>query len=125
MRLARFCFTASYLITASIQTAIAAPITMICSDYGKNYIVKFDPSSKKLIVNADEGIFYSHMVARRYHVSKISSDAGGYKIVASGGLAGPHIVVYTGAEKKVDYLDTSFGWVFATDPCRLSLPLVR
>jgi hypothetical protein len=58
---------------------------MICSDYGKNYRVNFTPSSKKLTVDADGGIFYPQMVPRQYLVSKISPDAVGYKIVASGG----------------------------------------
>jgi hypothetical protein len=119
MRLALITFALSLLITATGQSnAHAAPITMTCTDDGESYNVSFSPLSRALIVNESDGFFHPKMIARRYYVKNVSPADGGYKITASGGEAGPHIIVFTGASKKVEYTESSFGFVFAVDPCR-------
>ena len=117
MRIALIAFALSLLITNQ-SNAVAAPITMTCWDEGEGYNVSFDPSSRTLVVNEREGFFHPQMVARRYHVRNVLPADGGYRITASGGEAGPHIIVFTGATKKVEYTESTFRWVFAIDHCK-------
>jgi hypothetical protein len=118
MKLRSLTFTLSLLIAALFQTKVnAAPITLACSHDGEGYSVFFNPTLRTLIVNQREGYFDPQMVARPYYVKSVSSAGGGYRIKASGGEAGPHIIVFTGATKKVEYTESSFGWVFSTDFC--------
>lgn len=109
--------TVSALIMALDSNALAAPTFLSCTDEGENYTISFSPSSRRVIVTKEEGYFDPQTVARRYHVKGVAQVDGGYRITASAGEAGPHIIVFTGAHKKVEYTESSFGWVFAVDEC--------
>jgi hypothetical protein len=111
-------FALSVSIMMCEANALAAPITLTCSHDGEDYSVSFNPSSRVLVVDQREGYFDPQMVAQRYYVKSVSPADGGYKIKASAGEAGPHIIVFTGATKKVEYTESSFGWVFSVDSCR-------
>jgi hypothetical protein len=112
-------FAVALLITASVQSnAIAAPVAMTCTDGGESYNVSFNPSSRALIIDEREGYFSPQMVARHYFVKRVLPFDGGYKIMASGGEAGPHVIVFTGAAKKVEYTESTFGFVFSIDSCQ-------
>lgn len=102
---------------ATLGQVRAAPITMTCSDRGENYSVYFKPSSKTLILNVMEGYFDPQRVSQSYSVTGVSQVDGGYRVTASRGEAGPHIIVYTGNSKRVDYTESDFAFVFATDQC--------
>jgi hypothetical protein len=105
------------LIMAWDSNALAAPTFLTCTDEGENYTISFFPSSRRLIVTREEGYFDPQTVARRYHVKGIAQVDDGYRITASAGEVGPHIIVFTGAHKKVEYTESSFGWVFSVDEC--------
>jgi hypothetical protein len=110
--------TASVFVLGLISAASAEPIRMTCSENAENYGVYFDPASKVLVIDKDEGFFHPHMAAHQWKVRKVSRAGGGYKITASGGPAGPHINVYTGAVRKVEYTEYYLGSVFEVDPCQ-------
>jgi hypothetical protein len=107
----------SALIMAWDSNALAAPAFLSCTDEGENYTISFFPSSRRLTITKEEGYFDPQTVVRRYHVKGVARFDSGYRITASAGEAGPHIIVFTGTQKRVEYTESSFGWVFAVDEC--------
>jgi hypothetical protein len=118
MKFSPLAITASVFVLGLVSAATAAPVRMTCTENDEDYGVYFDPASKILVIDKDEGFFHPHMAAHQWKVRKVSRAGGGYKITASGGPSGPHINVYTGAVRKVEYTEYYLGSVFETDPCR-------
>ena len=118
MKFSPLAITASVFVLRLVSAATAAPVRMTCTENDEDYGVYFDPASKILVIDKDEGFFHPHIAAHQWKVRKVSRAGGGYKITASGGPSGPHINVYTGAVRKVEYTEYYLGSVFETDPCR-------